>query len=270
MTKKDPLGKGLSAILKDVEEKGTTRLIPVVDISPGEMQPRLDMKEETLLELASSIREKGVLQPIILRRKGGGYEIIAGERRYRAAVMAGLNEVPAIIKDVDDKEALELAMIENLQREDLNPIEVARMYERFADEFGYTHEEIGKRLGINRSSVTNFIRLLKLPEWIQGLIKEGKLTYGHGRVLINLKNEDEQRRFVKRVVQDGISVRELERAVKKKEEKKTDFPNLERIMGDALGTKVTIKYTKNRGTIVINFYSKEDLERIAALISKDL
>jgi ParB family transcriptional regulator, chromosome partitioning protein len=269
MLKKDPLGKGLSAILRDIEEKGTTRLIPVAEIVPGKSQPRLAIREEALAELAASIREKGLLQPIILRRKGTGYEIIAGERRYRAASMVGLREVPAIVKDVSDTEALEIALIENLQREDLNAVEVAIVYERFVEDFGYTHEEVAKKVGINRSSVSNFIRLLKLPEWIKNLITEGKLTHGHARVLITLKNEEEQKRFVKKVSEEGTSVRELEREVKKKsEDKDSPFPYAEELMRERLGTKVDITFRRKRGKIIIEFYSKEDLERILEVISE--
>ncbi len=268
MLKKDPLGKGLSAILKDIEEKGASKLVPVGEILPGKSQPRLEIKEEALAELAASIKEKGLLQPIILRKKGKGYEIIAGERRYRASVMAGLREVPAIIKDVGDKEALEIALIENLQREDLNPIEVAMVYERFVEDFGYTHDEIAKKTGINRSSVSNYIRLLRLPEWIKKLITSGKLTHGHARVLITLKNEEEQMRFVRKVSDEGTSVRELEREAKRKSEKKASpFPYAEESMREKLGTKVDITYRKNRGKIIIEFYSKEDLQRILDVIS---
>ncbi len=267
MLKKDPLGKGLSAILKDIEEKGTTRLIPVEDIIPNPTQPRFEIKEETLVELAASIREKGLLQPIILKKKGKNYEVVAGERRYRASVMAGLKDVPAIVKDVDDKEALEIAMIENLQREDLNAVEIATVYERFIEEFGYTQEELAKKIGIDRSSVSNFIRLLKLPEWIRKLIVEGRLTQGHARVLITLKSEGEQKKFIQKIIQDGISVRELEREVKRNTaQKASPFPYLEESLRDTLGTKVNITYRKNKGKIIIEFYSKEDLERIAGVI----
>ena len=169
MRKKDPLGRGLSAILKDVDEGGI-HLIPVQQIVLNPTQPRLEMRQESLVELASSIEEKGLLQPIIIRRKEGVYEIIAGERRFRAAKMAGLKEVPAIIKDVDDHEALELAMIENLQREDLNPVEIATVYQRFVEDFGYTHEDLAKKMGIERSSISNYIRLLKLPSWVKDLM----------------------------------------------------------------------------------------------------
>jgi ParB family chromosome partitioning protein len=268
MLKKDPLGKGLSAILKDIEEKGVTRVIPVNEIVAGQFQPRFEIKDDSLDDLAASIREKGLLQPVILRKKGNGYEIIAGERRYRASVMAGLNEVSAVVKDVDDREALEIALIENLQRVDLNAAEIAVVYGRFVEEFGYTHEELAKRIGINRSSVTNFIRLLKLPEWIKKLISEGRLSQGHARVLITLKSENEQKRFVDKVLMEGVSVRELEREAKKKSTgKSSPFPYAEESLRERLGTKVNITYRKNKGKIIIEFYSQEDLERITEVIS---
>jgi len=268
MLKKDPLGKGLSAILKDIEERGVTRFVPVKEIVAGQSQPRFEIKDDSLVELAASIREKGLLQPVILRKKDNGYEIIAGERRYRASVMAGLNEVSAVVKDVDDKEALEIALIENLQRVDLNAVEVAVVYDRFVEEFGYTHEELAKKIGINRSSVTNFIRLLKLPEWIKKLIVEGRISQGHARVLITLKSENEQKRFVDKVLMEGVSVRELEREVKKKSvEKASPFPYAEESLRERLGTKVDITYRKNKGKIIIEFYSPEDLERITETIS---
>lgn len=270
MLKKDPLGKGLSAILNDAVEKGTSKLIPVAEIAPNPTQPRFAIKEDSLVELAASIREKGVLQPLLLRREGKGYEIIAGERRFRASVMAGLKEVPAIIKDVDEKEAIEIALIENLQREDLNPVEVASVYERFIDGFGYTQEELAKKIGIDRTTISNFIRLLKLPEWIKNLIREGKLTQGHARVLITLKNENEQRKFVERILKENISVRELERAVKNKSAgRHSPFIHVEEILRETLGTKVNITFKQKKGKIIIEFYSKEDLERIAELIAND-
>lgn len=256
--------------MKDVEEKGASRLIPVDQITPNPAQPRFVMKEEPLAELAASIRTKGLLQPIILKRRDNGYEIIAGERRFRASVMAGLREVPAIIKEVDDREALEIALVENLQREDLNPVEVATVFERFMGEFDYTQQELADRVGIDRSSISNFIRLLRLPEWIKTLIGEGKLTQGHGRVLLSLGSEKEQKLFVDRVLREGASVRDLEREAKKKRlERTSPFSHIEEELRNSLGTKVNITYRKGKGKILIEFYSKEDLERIADLIEKD-
>jgi ParB family chromosome partitioning protein len=270
MVKKDPLGRGLSAILRDLEDKGASKLIPLDQITPNPTQPRFAMKEETLAELASSIREKGLLQPILVKKKGKGYEIIAGERRFRASVMAGLKDVPAIVREVDDKEALELALIENLQREDLNPVEIATVFERFMSEFQYTQQDLARRVGIDRSSISNFVRLLKLPQWIKALIIEGKLTQGHGRVIVSLKSEREQKRFVERVLKEGISVRELERAVKKKAvQASSPFSYIEEALREALQTKVNISHRKDKGKVIIEFYSKEDLERIADLITHD-
>ncbi|MDR2017301.1 MAG: ParB/RepB/Spo0J family partition protein [Syntrophobacterales bacterium] len=266
--KKDPLGRGLSAILKDVEERGGIRLIRVDQIVPNPDQPRQSIKEEALLELAASIREKGLLQPLILKKNGGNkYDIIAGERRFRASVMAGLTEVSAIIKDVDDKEALEIALIENLQREDLNAVEIGATYQRFIDEFGYTHQDLAKKIGVDRSSVTNYVRILKLPEWIRKLMSEGKLSQGHGRALLALRNEKDQKRFVDKVLNEGASVRDLERAARKKNrQERSGFEDAADTLTEALGTKVDITFKKQKGKIIIEFYSGEDLDRIVESI----
>jgi ParB family transcriptional regulator, chromosome partitioning protein len=266
MRKKDPLGKGLSAILKDIEEKGVTSLLPIAQIKPNPRQPRFRVKEEGLEDLASSIRDKGLLQPILVRKKENGYEIIAGERRFRASRIAGLSEVPAVIKDVDDRECLEIALIENVQREDLSPIELATVYTRFVDEFGYTHEALAKKIGIERSSVSNIMRLLKLPEWVRELVSEGKLTSGHGRVLITLKNEAEQRRYVKKILNEGASVRDVERARKAGTARGTPYSDIEEALRDALKTKVQVTYGRNKGKLVIEFYSKDDLERLVEVL----
>jgi ParB family transcriptional regulator, chromosome partitioning protein len=266
MRKKDSLGRGLSAILKDIEEKGVTTLVPVAQIKANPRQPRFNVKEEGLEDLASSIKEKGLLQPILLRKKDNGYEIIAGERRFRASRIAGLSEVPAIIKDVDDRESLEIALIENIQREDLSPIELATVYTRFVDEFGYTHEALAKKIGIERSSVSNVMRLLKLPEWVRKLISDGKLSSGHGRVLITLKSEAEQKRFVKKILNEGASVREAERARKAGTARSTPYTDIEEALRDALKTKVQVTYGRNKGRLVIEFYSKDDLERLVEIL----
>jgi len=266
--KNDPLGRGLSAILKDVEDRGGTRLIPVAQIVPNPAQPRQSIREESLADLAASIREKGLLQPILLKKRdNGNYDIIAGERRFRAAVMAGLAEVTAIIKDVDDREALEIALIENLQREDLNSVEIASTYQRFIDEFGYTHQELAKKIGVDRSSITNYVRLLKLPDWIKTLMSEGKLSQGHGRALLSLQNEKDRKKFVEKVLSEGTSVRDLERAARKKNrQEKPQFEDAVETLTEVLGTKVNITFKKQKGKIIIEFYSAEDLERIVESI----
>jgi ParB family transcriptional regulator, chromosome partitioning protein len=263
MRSKDPLGRGLSAILKDVEDKGGIVVVPVNEILANPTQPRMSIKDEGLRELAASIMEKGLLQPILVRRKEGAYEIIAGERRFRAAKLAGIKEIPVILREVDDRESLELAMIENLQREDLNALEIATVYERFVEEFNYTHEELARKIGIERSSVTNYIRLLKLPDWIKQLMLQGKLTQGHGRALITLKDEQAQKRYVNKVMTDGASVRDLESTRKKESGKKsTPFRHAEEILRESLKTKVQVTFRRNRGKVIIEFYSKGDLERL--------
>jgi ParB family chromosome partitioning protein len=266
MRKKDALGRGLSAILKDVDETGGITVLPIEQVLPNPTQPRLEMKEEALQELALSIKEKGLLQPILVRRKEGIYEIIAGERRYRAAKIAGLTNISAIIRDADDRECLELALIENLQREDLNPIEVATVYQRFIDDFDYTHEGLAKKIGVERSSVSNYVRLLKLPQWVKELMAQGKLTQGHGRVLITIKDEQEQRRYVKKVLNEGASVRDLERTRKtERVAKQSPFEHAEELLREALKTKVQVTFRRNRGKIIIEFYSKDDLQRLIEL-----
>ncbi len=269
MSKKDPLGRGLSAILKDIDEKGSVTLIPIQQVFANPTQPRGEMKEEALRELAASIKEKGLLQPILVRRKEGVYEIIAGERRFRAAKIVGLEEIPAIVREADDREALELAMIENLQREDLNAIEIATVYQRFVEEFDYTHEALGQKIGVERSSVTNYIRLLKLPPWIQELMSAGKLTQGHGRVLVTLKDEEEQKKFVRKVLDEKVSVRELEQT-RKAERGRASSPFLyaEEMLQEALGTKVQVTFRRNKGKVIIEFYSKDDLNRILESLAK--
>jgi ParB family transcriptional regulator, chromosome partitioning protein len=267
MPKKDPLGRGLSAILKDIEEKGAATLVPTNQIKPNPRQPRFAMKEEALQDLANSIKEKGLLQPILVRKRENGYEIIAGERRFRASRIAGLGEVPVLIKDVDDRESLEIALIENIQREDLSSIELATVYTRFVDEFGYTHEALAKKLGLDRSSVSNIIRLLKLPEWIKKLVTEGKLTSGHGRTLITLRNEAEQKKYVKKILSEGASVREIEHARKGAvSRKQSPYTDIEGALRDALKTKVQVSFGRKKGKLIIEFYSKDDLERLVEIL----
>ncbi len=267
MEKRDPLGKGLQAILKDIDEKVAVRLVPVERIIPNPNQPRISFDEEGLIGLAQSIKEKGLLQPLIVRKKGGDYELIAGERRLRASIMAGLKEVPVLIREADERESLEIGLIENLQREDLNPLEVANIYRRFVEELGYTHEELARKIGVERSSVTNTLRLLKLPEWIKEKIREGKLSSGHARTLLSIKDEKEQRRFVEKVLKEKSSVRELEREVRKKSERNVEFATIEEHLSRYLKTKVQITFKKNRGKIIIEFFSKDDLSRLLELLS---
>ena len=208
------LGKGLSALLQEVETKPTgVEEIELDLIDPNPLQPRREFPEAALEELAASIRSSGVVQPVLLRRADARYQLVAGERRWRAARLAGLTSVPAVIRDLSDGEALELALTENLMREDLNPLEVARGYEILQQRFELTHEQIAERLGATRSNVSNTLRLLKLPSSVQEMIVDGQLSMGHARALITLDSQAAQARFAGLIVNQGLSVRQVETMV---------------------------------------------------------
>ena len=270
------LGKGLKALIPVTDEKvGGAFEIAVEDVRPNRYQPRKIFDDLKLTELVNSIREKGVVQPIIVQKSDSGYELIAGERRWRAAQKAGLNKIPAIIKEVSSEESLELALIENIQRENLNPIEEARAYHRLSDEFHQTQEDIAKKVGKDRSSVANFLRLLKLPKEIQDSISNEELTMGHARALLSLDSAKEQIFLKNRIVKRKMSVREVESYVNRNKEtkregskKKADIfkDRLEGELQRFFGTDVRIIKGRNRGKIEIIFYNDEDLERIIELI----
>ncbi len=270
------LGKGLKALIPVTDEKsGGVFEIAVEDVRPNRYQPRKIFDDLKLTELVNSIREKGVVQPIIVQKSDSGYELIAGERRWRAAQKAGLNKIPAIIKEVSSEESLELALIENIQRENLNPIEEARAYYRLSDEFHQTQEDIAKKVGKDRSSVANFLRLLKLPKEIQDSISNEELTMGHARALLSLDSAKEQIFLKNRIVKRKMSVREVESYVNRNKEtkregskKKADIfkDRLEGELQRFFGTDVRIIKGRNRGKIEIIFYNDEDLERIIELI----
>ncbi len=244
------LGKGLKALIPVTEEKQTGILeIPIEDVRPNRYQPRKTFDDTKLADLINSIKEKGVVQPIIVQKLDSGYELIAGERRWRAAQKAGMNKIPAIIKEVTNEESLELALIENIQRENLNPMEESRAYQRLADEFNLTQEEISKKVGKDRSSVANYLRLLKLPQEIQDSVSNEELTMGHARTLLSLNSAKEQISLKDRIIKKGMSVREIEsiinrdRQSKKEPAKKTIdiFKNrLEEELQRFLGTKVNV------------------------------
>ena len=275
MTRK-ALGRGLSALLHEVEAKPAgAEQVDLDLIDPNPLQPRHDFPPSTLKELADSIRSSGVVQPVLLRRADARYELVAGERRWRAARMAGLTSIPALVRDLNDRDALELALTENLLREDLNAIEVARAYEVLQQRFQLTHEEIAERLGTNRSTVTNTLRLLRLPPPIQEMIVSGRLSSGHARALLSLDSAAEQTRLAGQIVKEGLSVRQVESKValqtskpagqKGPAEVKQLDPNtraaileLERV----LGTRVKIVGGEDRGKIEISYYSSNDLDRI--------
>ncbi|MEI6831227.1 MAG: ParB/RepB/Spo0J family partition protein [Candidatus Omnitrophota bacterium] len=276
------LGKGLSAlipekVLESKERKEEIVYVQSGEIKPNPFQPREDFDQQSIEELAQSIKEKGVIQPLLVRRKGDNYELIAGERRLRAANSLGLKEIPIIVRDVSDQDSLELALIENIQREDLNPIEEAHAYQHLMDKFQVTQEKISEVLGKARSTITNTLRLLKLPHEIQQEMKKGRISFAHGRTLLEIDDANQQRRLAQDIISKGLSVRELENLIKTSRPKglrrkigqgqsEPLVAILEEQMQHALATKVRIIKRKKRGHINIEFYSQEDLERIAKVI----
>jgi len=276
------LGKGLSALIPEkVLESGSHKeeiiYVQSEQIKPNPFQPREDFDQASIEELAQSIKEKGVIQPLLVRRKGDNYELIAGERRLRASNSLGLNEIPIIVRDVSDQDSLELALIENIQREGLNPIEEAHAYQHLIDKFQVTQEKISEVLGKARATITNTLRLLKLPHEIQQEMKKGRISFAHGRTLLEIDDANQQRRLAQDIITKGLSVRELEslikssrpKGLKRKVSQGQSEPLvgiLEEQMQHALATKVRIIKRKKRGHINIEFYSQEDLERIANVI----
>ena len=283
------LGKGLSALLPrkpvaPAEPALTEPLplgtrvatIPIVQIEPNPLQPRTVFDPGRLQELANSIEINGILQPLLIRRKGSHYELIAGERRLRAAKLAGLTDVPAIIQDHADERVLEIALIENIQREDLNPIETAQALERLAREMNLSHEEIAHRTGKDRTTITNMIRLLRLPQEVQLLVAERRLSMGHARSILGLTKPELQIQVADKAAAQGFSVRQVERLVKKineprePSEKPLEDANIRAAVGElenVLGTRVRIvEKSDQRGRIEIEYYSQEDLHRVYELI----
>ena len=278
MTRK-ALGRGLSALLREVETASAgLEQVPVDLIDPNPFQPRSAFPEETLRGLAESIRSSGVLQPILVRRVDGKYQLIAGERRLRAARMAGLQAVPAVIRDLGDRETLELAVTENVMREDLNPIEVAHAYDSLQERFQLSHEEIAARIGINRSTVSNTLRLLGLPEQIQNMVANGDVSAGHARALLGLQSADRQNELAQLIAKRGLSVRQVEsivasaqsapeaQRVARKVDPNTRAAALE--MERSLGTRVRIVGSENRGKIEISYFSGDDLQRLYELLTR--
>jgi ParB family chromosome partitioning protein len=284
------LGKGLSALLpargaaspaqiapptQPAGEQPPSRL-PVDAIHPNPDQPRDVFDPGRLEELANSIRAHGIIQPIVVRRTGQGYQIIAGERRWRAAKLAGLKEVPVVVQEVADRELLEVALIENIQREDLNPIETAQAFSRLAHELGLSHEEIGRRTGKDRATISNFLRLLRLPRPVQELLADRKLSMGHAKAILSLHSPDDQIALANRAVAQGLSVRQVERqaqaitgdAPERASRSLPEDPNLRaavEALERALGTRVKIvPANEQRGHIEIQYYSPADLDRLYA------
>jgi ParB family chromosome partitioning protein len=273
------LGKGIGALIPEGESAHKEEIIYVQaeHIKPNPFQPRENFVQEHIEELAQSIKEKGVIQPLLVRRKGDSYELIAGERRLRAANSLGLNEIPIIVREVSDQDSLELALIENIQREGLNPIEEAHAYQYLIEKFEVTQEKISEVLGKARVTITNTLRLLKLPSEIQQELKQGRLSFAHGRALLEVVDENLQRRLAQEAISKGLSVKELENLIKsrrprglrrgpKHSAREPIVAVIEEELQHVLATKVRIAKSKKRGHIYIEFYSQEDLERISNII----
>ncbi len=276
---KKGLGKGLGSLISVSEEINNESIveIKVTEIEPNKEQPREVFDEEKLIDLAESIMEHGVISPIIVRKeKNGYYKIIAGERRWRASKMAKISTIPAIIKDFEEEKAYEIALIENLQRQDLNPIEEAKGYKRLMEEFSLTQEAVSQKVSKARSQIANSLRLLNLPKKAFLLLESGKISVGHAKVLLSLENKESIEELAELVAEKGITVRELEKLAlsskKEKKEKKEDldtklaFIDFEKRASDTLGTKVKIHNGKKKGKIEIEYYGYEDLERIFKII----
>lgn len=287
MEKRRALGKGLQALIPEAgatetdtligETRETIIYLKASDIKPGRYQPRTGFNKNKLQELISSIKEKGVVQPVLVRKTSQGYELIAGERRLRAVKALGIDKIPVIIKDVDDANAMELALIENIQREDLNPVEEARAYERLHKEFSFTQEKIAQAVGRDRTSVANILRLLNLPAKIQQLILDDLLTMGHARALLGISDAHRQMKLCEKIIKKGLSVRETEYLVRphaprrKTSSYKDQDPHARAVedeLQQALGTRVHIQHGKKRGRLIIEYFSPADLDRLIKIIKR--
>lgn len=283
--KKGGLGKGLSAIFmeNESEDSRSTVTLKISELQPNRDQPRREFDEKSLAELADSISQHGILQPLLVRPfLDGGYQIVAGERRYRAARMAGLTEVPVVIRDLSDSETMQLALIENLQREDLTPVEEARGYRQLMDNYGLKQEEVSRVVGKSRPAIANTLRLLELPEDILKLISDGKLSAGHGRTLLAFKKPAEMEKAARLASTEDISVRELERLAKKSnkalenadvqkiyEKKLSYYGEVELALKEHLGRKIKVNGNEKKGVLEIEFYGKDDLTYIAKLLGQE-
>lgn len=276
---KPGLGRGLDALIPtDISDDDSIQEIKIEDIRANKDQPRRNFDEDKIGELAKSIKNHGVLQPVLLRRKDDKYELVAGERRWRAATKAGLDTIPAIIKDISDTDTLEIALIENIQREDLNPIEEALAYKELMEKFKFTQEQLSARLGKSRSKIANTVRLLNLDKELQKLIANEKLSAGHARALLSIAGKAKRLRLAKEIMDKNLSVRDTENMIKqevKKSEKKNKpkekrhnpvfrevSDNLQRLFG----TKVNVKGSEDKGRIEIEYYSEDELKRILDIL----
>lgn len=282
MAKKSGLGRGLGLLVgeADAETAGMRpdSTLPISEIKPNKGQPRKTFRSEELAELTDSIKQNGILQPLLVRKKGSGYEIVAGERRYQAAKAAGLSEVPVVIREISDDEVFKLALIENLQRSDLSPLEEAQGYRQLIKEKGLTQEELAKILSKSRSAITNTLRLLDLPEEVQGLVEEGKLTAGHARAILAVPSEEGRIQLAQKVVEERLSVRQTESLASLFSVSKTDepvrrapvpqsFKRAARQIRLALDTNVKVKNVRGKNKIEIEFSSEDQLAHIVDLLA---
>lgn len=295
MARRSGLGRGLDALIpgssEETEGEAPTPTGPgladlaVADIEPNPHQPRSQFDEAALASLAASIRELGVLQPVLVRPVDGRYELIAGERRWRAARRAGLERIPAVVRTIDDSTALEQAVVENLHRQDLNPLEEAGAYQQLIEDFGLTQDQVARRVGRSRSSVANILRLFQLPPSVQRMVRDGQLTAGHARGLLGSPDRAFQEALARRAVEDGLTVRDVEEAVRERQAGDRATPaqpspkpepgatrppgilELEGLLSDRLDTRVLVSMSAKRGKVVIDFATIEDLERIYRLIT---
>lgn len=270
------LGRGLGALLgREAYDEGLIRDLPINEIRPSRLQPRGEVASADVAELAQSISDRGVLQPVVVRPVEDGYELVAGERRWRAALVAGLQVVPAVVRHLTDQESLEVALLENLQREDLRPLEKARAYRRLHDEFGITQEQIAARLRKSQAAIANTLRLLQLPDEVQESLDRGRISEGHARALLGLSTPQAMRDGAREVERRGLSVRQTEALVRRWSRGRiprrpaAGDPNLRAVAEElslGLQTKVTIQAGRRRGQIVLEFYSPEDLDRLVGLL----
>lgn len=285
MSKKFGLGKGLGALIpdevesksKEKEKKNSSTLIPLNKIVNNADQPRKFFDSDNIAELAESIKNHGIIQPLILKKDGTKYTIIAGERRWRASKILGIKEVPAIVMDLSEKEILEVSLIENIQRQDLNPIEEALAYRKLIEDFKLTQQELSKRIGKSRVAISNTMRLINLDERVQQYLIESVISEGHGRALLSIENKDLQYEIAQRIIDENLSVREVEKLIKdlfkKKNEIKKDIEqnpyinDIQNRLQDYFGTKVNINSKNKKGKIEIEYYSDDDLNRILELLN---
>ena len=278
MTKKG-LGKGLESIIpiSNIKDRTYVMEVDIDQLTPNLYQPRQDFDQEKMDELKESIKAHGIIQPIIVRESTQGYEIVAGERRLKAARELGLEKIPVIIRQFNNLKTFEVALVENIQREDLNPIEQAFAFKRLVEEFHLTHQELAAITGKSRAFVSNTLRLLNLNEWVRERLASGKISFGHAKVLLSLEDKQVQQEFGQKIIEQELSVRDLEklieRWIKKKDKiiasdkkKMQYFPELEKKLIAKLGTKVNVKFGGKRGKITIEFYSNEDLNRISGIM----